>query len=148
MLIHRSERASYLRMPRGGGRRPDDPVAWYCHFRLHEKLSKGVLQSRIAHEARLPGSAVNLLVRDAKGAGPDTAKRIARYLGFETRGAMVDAADAWWSTPEASQYVAEALRRRAAERIGDLKKRYEAQKSAPGKPSRRNPAEKRKKTGS
>jgi plasmid maintenance system antidote protein VapI len=103
------------RIERMAGRAPDEPVAWYCHKRVLEMIAGGLTQKKIAEVAGVPKSAVNHLVKHAKGVGSSTAAGFARAFGFQTRGGLVDAADAWWER-EGRSYALSEMRAMARER--------------------------------
>jgi plasmid maintenance system antidote protein VapI len=103
------------RVERMAGRTPDDSVAWYCHMRASAMLGEGKTQKKLAELAGVPKSAVNHLVKHAKGVGPSTAAGFARAFGFQTRGGLVDAADVWWER-EGRTYALAEMRAMARER--------------------------------
>jgi transcriptional regulator with XRE-family HTH domain len=113
--IQRSERAIIEAVAAKRARHIDEPVAWYCVMRLKQLIDQGIQQKQIADDSGLTASAINHLVRNAQGAGPATAAALAEYLGFPTRGALVDAADAWWAK-EGKLYVLETMRAAQRER--------------------------------
>jgi hypothetical protein len=67
-------------------------------MRVHEMLDNGATQKELVEISKIPKSAINHLVKNAKGVGPSTAAAFVKLFGFETRGQLVDAADAWWET--------------------------------------------------
>lgn len=101
-------------------RRVDEPVAWYCVMRLKELIEHGIQQKKIAEDSGLTPAAINHLVRNAQGAGATTVTALAEYLGFRTRGGLVDAADEWWAK-EGKQFAIDTLRGAQRERERELK---------------------------
>jgi len=93
------------------GRASDDAVAWYLRMRLETiiDVERSKTQAQIADEADVPRSALSNIYRHSKGAGPGTAGPLAKYLGFKSRGAMVDEADRWWDTPEARDFMLDRM---------------------------------------
>jgi hypothetical protein len=107
--------------PKGqSGRQPDEAVAWYCYMRLKVMIASGDTQKRIANLVGIPPSAMNLLVKSAKGVGPSTAAAFVKLFGFETRGQLVDAADAWWEK-EGKLYALGEMRAMERERHARIK---------------------------
>ncbi len=111
--IHEPERAKLLSVKpeKPAGRASDDAVAWYLRMRLERiiDVEKSKRQSQIADEADIPRSALSNIYLHAKGAGPGTAGPLAKYLGFTSRGAMVDEADRWWNTPEGRDFMLDRM---------------------------------------
>ena len=99
-----------------GGRIPDEAVAWYCHMRLRKMLVEGTTQKQIAEATKIAPSAINLLVKSAKGVGPSTARAFVQLLGFETRGQLTDAADNWWANEGGQTYAIREMREQLRER--------------------------------
>jgi hypothetical protein len=112
LKIQERERAKILDM---SGREPDDAVAWYCHMRISAMIAEGMNQKQIALAAKLPKSAINHLVMNAKGVGPGTAAALSVILGFTTRGALTDEADEWWAT-QGERYAAREMKAMARAR--------------------------------
>lgn len=100
-------------------REPDYELAWYCYFRIREKRDAGVSQARIALDSHVTTAAISNLLSKVEGVGPTTARRLAKYLGFPSRGALIDAADAWWSA-EGSRWSMGEQRRMAEEKARKL----------------------------
>lgn len=101
--IHERERATIR--PMAAGRGTDEAVIWYCHYRLRKLLAEGATQKEIAGRGPVPRSAVNHLLKHAKGVGSTTAAGFAKIYGFATRGQLTDAADLWWATSAAREYA-------------------------------------------
>jgi plasmid maintenance system antidote protein VapI len=116
-LIHGRERATLWLMAKApaGGRTPDEAVSWYCYMRVHEMIEKGATQKQLSELSKIPKSAINHLIKNAKGVGPSTAAAFVQLFGFETRGQLVDAADVWWAK-EGKSYAIRHMRAMAKER--------------------------------
>lgn len=101
------------------GRASDDAVAWYLRSRLTQiiEVEKSKNQAQIADEADIPRSALSNIYLHSRGAGPATAKALAKYLGFKSRGEMTDAADAWWATAEGRDFALDRMHARERERL-------------------------------
>jgi hypothetical protein len=111
--IQEPERAkiSIVKPEKAVGRASDDAVAWYLRMRLTQILEgpNAKKQSEVADEAEVPRSALSNIYLHSKGAGTGTAKQLAKYLGFQSRGAMVDEADRWWDTPEGRDFMLDRM---------------------------------------
>lgn len=111
----RLDRVSEEKQP---GRASDPAVAWYLRMRLEQiiDVEQSATQAEVADAAKVPRSALSNIYLHSKGAGFGTLAPMATYLGFKTRGALMDEADRWWSTAEATEFVLEraGARERAA----------------------------------
>lgn len=84
-------------------------------MRFKKMLEEGHTQKQLAEAAHIPPSAINLLVKSAKGVGPSTAAAFVKLLGFETRGQLTDAADEWWER-DGKSYAIREMRAMVEER--------------------------------
>ena len=113
MQIQEPERAKLLSVKpeKAVGRASDDAVAWYLRMRLTQILEgpNAKKQSVVADEAKIPRSALSNIYLHSKGAGPGTSGPLAKYLGFKSRGEMVDEADRWFATAEASVFMLDRM---------------------------------------
>lgn len=120
IAIQEPERAKMLRVKpeKAVGRASDDAVAWYLRMRLETiiDVERSKTQAQIADEADIPRSALSNIYLHSKGAGPGTSGPLAKYLGFASRGAMVDEADRWWDTPAARDFLLDRMSPRDREK--------------------------------
>lgn len=96
-------------------RESDYRVAWFCYWRIRELIESGRTQARIALDSKLTTAAISQLLNKVEGVGPTTVERLAPTLGYATRGALIDAADKWW-TERGADYAVREGRRLADER--------------------------------
>lgn len=111
------------------GRSADLAVGWYCHMRMKKLIAEGVKQNAIAEQTGLQPSAVNGIVKSAKGVGPTTAAALVALFGFGSRGQLVDAADAWFQR-EGAHYVARESRAMAREQTERARQKSRGAKTA------------------
>lgn len=128
-------------------REPDHEVTWYCYWRLKQKRDEeGVSQGRIALDSHITPVAISNLLNKVEGVGPTTTRRLAKYLGFTTRGAMIDAADAWWNG-EGSRWAMSEQRRMSEEKqrklAGGAATKARAKRDAEAEEARKMPPRQR-----
>lgn len=97
------------------GRSTDEALAWYLHWRLQKMLSDGMNQKQIAAQAKIPRSALNHLLKNGRGVGSLTAAAFVEMFGFKSRGALIDAADAWFAK-DGKLYALAQMRAQSRER--------------------------------
>lgn len=97
------------------GRSTDEALAWYLHWRLQKMLGDGMNQKQIAATAKIPRSALNHLLKNGRGVGSSTAAAFVEMFGFKTRGALIDAADLWFSK-DGKLYALAEMRKQSRER--------------------------------
>lgn len=112
-------------------------------MRMREMLEKGMTQKEISHITEIPTSAINLLINSAKGVGPQTAAAFVKFLGFETRGQLVDAADEWWKKG-GYEFAIRGMREQETKRRGELE--HSKPPSSDGTGESGAPAKKRRKS--
>jgi len=120
LQIHEPERAKLgiVKAEKQPGRPSDDAVAWYLRMRLEKiiDIERSKTQAEIADEADIPRSALSNIYLHSRGAGPGTSGPLAKFLGFKSRGEMVDEADRWFATPEGREFLLDRVSPRERDR--------------------------------